>query len=48
MGSADQYQKVKTIAASELSFRFKPAVKSGFYKVLVKSPTQYLNMWVGE
>ncbi|MBN8652385.1 MAG: alkaline phosphatase family protein [Cytophagales bacterium] len=47
-GSADQYQKVKTIAASELSFRFKPAVKSGFYKVLVKSPTQYLNVWVGE
>lgn len=47
-GSTDQYQKVKTIAASELSFRFKPAVKSNFYKVLVKSPTQYLNVWVIE
>ncbi|HRG08386.1 MAG TPA: alkaline phosphatase family protein, partial [Cyclobacteriaceae bacterium] len=47
-GSTDQYQKVKTVAARELSFRFKPAVKSGFYKVLVKSPTQYLNVWVGE
>lgn len=47
-GSTDQYQKVKTVAARELSFRFKPAVKSGFYKVLVKSPTQYLNAWVVE
>jgi predicted AlkP superfamily pyrophosphatase or phosphodiesterase len=47
-GSADQYQKVKTVAASDLSVRFKPAIKSGFYKVLVKSPTQYLNVWVVE
>lgn len=47
-GSADQYQKVKTVAASELRFRFKPELKSGFYKVLVKSPKQYLNVWVVE
>lgn len=45
-GSTDQYQKIKTVAAGDLSFRFKPAVKSSFYKVLVKSPTQYLNVWV--
>ncbi|TXI71355.1 MAG: sulfatase-like hydrolase/transferase [Cyclobacteriaceae bacterium] len=47
-GSTDEYKKVKTVAADELNFRFKPEVESPFYKVLVKSPTQYLNAWVVE
>jgi hypothetical protein len=47
-GAEDDYKKVKTVAANELTFKFNPEVKSPFYKVLVKSPRQYLNVWLAE
>ncbi|MBX2900953.1 MAG: alkaline phosphatase family protein [Cyclobacteriaceae bacterium] len=45
-GSADAYEKVKTVAAHQMKFSFQPEVKSSFYKVLVKSPRHYLTAWV--
>jgi hypothetical protein len=45
-GGVDQYQKIKTLAAREAQFWFKPQADSSFTKILIKTPNQYLNAWL--
>jgi predicted AlkP superfamily pyrophosphatase or phosphodiesterase len=45
-GGVDQYQKIKTLAAREAQFWFKPQADSSFTKILIKTPNQYLNTWL--
>ena len=45
-GRDDVYRRVGQVRISDEEYSFEPASKSAFYKVLLKGPHHYLNVWV--
>lgn len=44
-GSKDEYEKVGEVLLDKGSYSFRPNDDSGFYKILVRTPSQTMNVW---
>jgi predicted AlkP superfamily pyrophosphatase or phosphodiesterase len=47
-GGEDEYEKVSEVSLDKESYGFRPNDDSGFYKILVRTPSQTMNVWVKE
>ena len=45
-GGKDDYQKAGEVSPSAGRFEFKAAEKSDYYKIVLKTPKQYVNTWI--
>jgi hypothetical protein len=47
-GGEDTYRKVGDVSPKAGKFEFEVSSPSDFYKILLKTPAQYLNVWIAE